>query len=372
MCRLSLLICLALACCGCRRAPPEHLDIVQELALMTGDQQVDAFSISRDPRGDYFVSGSVHSLEGEAWTARMGPNGNLRWDFRYRPFGNEPIPNDVVKRKERASRFYDAVTLADDKTGVCGIRSIEHKPAAFLVILDASGKLVEDRVLISPDGIAVGIRCFKWGKGVAIVSVISRIPRGTGRLIMLDDAGSFLWEKYSQAYVAGDMSTSGGNLLTIASDDGMTKKIFKIRGDGSLLGSHAIPDGDAHFMHPTTSSPTIRVGVLQINGQSAFLAFDNDLRRQIQTVTVSNAGIKKGLELADHSLIIFGNTIGNDATASIARVYVNATSRRFILEPRHASSWINDAALGNKPHEFVTVRQQNGGSIMSWMAVKPD
>jgi hypothetical protein len=372
MYRLAVLICVALACCGCHRAPPEHLDIIQEIELMTGDQRVDAFSISRDPDGDYFVSGSVHSLEGEAWTARMGPNGNMRWDFRYRPFGNEPVPDEVVERKERASRFYDAVTLADNKTGVCGIRSIDHKPVAFLVILDASGKLVEDRPLISPDGIAVGIRCFKWRKGVAVVSVISRAPRGTGRLIMLDDAGSFLWERYSQAYVAGDMIISGDDLLTTDSDDGITKKIFKISGDGSLLGSHEIPEGDAYFMHPTTSSPTIRVGVLQINSQSTFLGFDNDLRRQIQTTTVSNAGIKKGYELADRSLIIFGNTIGNDATASITRVYVNATSRRFILEPKHASSWIDDAVLGNKPHEFVTVRRQNGGSLMSWMAVKPD
>jgi hypothetical protein len=82
---------------------------------------------------------------------------------------------------------------------------------------------------------------------------------------MLNDAGSFLWERYSQAYVASDMIMSGDDLLTINSDDGMTKKIFKISGDGSLLASHEIPDGDAYFMHPTTSSPTIRVGVLQIN-----------------------------------------------------------------------------------------------------------
>jgi hypothetical protein len=358
---------------GCHWAPSEHLTIIQEIILMAGEQKADGYSISRAAGGDYFVSGSVHSVEGEAWAARMGSTGSLRWEYRYRPFGNTPITIEMMQRKERESRFFDVVSLADNKTLLCGMKTVGKRPTAFLVFLDAAGKFVEERELIPHEnGYSGGLRCLKWGNGVAIVSGLNRAPRGIGWLTKLDDTGNFVWEKYGNAYGTGDIKVSGTDLLMISWEGGSTQQIVGIDSDGNVRVRHPIPDGSAYFMHPVVTSSNIRIAVMLLGGQSTILDFDRDLRGPIHTVTVNNAGIKKGYELQDGSTIIFGSTIGNNATASITRVYGNTSSRQFVLKPEYLSSWINDAVPSDQPHEFVTVRQlSNGNSVIAWISVKP-
>ena len=101
------------------------------------------------------------------------------------------------------------------------------------------------------------------------------------------------------------------------------------------------------------------------------MQFDHSLQGPAQIVEARTVGMRRAIQLADGSFIIFGSQRGNPPFASIARVYGHLKVTDFALCPLCASPWIYDGALGRYPNEFVIIQEIRGTATMSWISLGP-
>jgi hypothetical protein len=105
--------------------------------------------------------------------------------------------------------------------------------------------------------------------------------------------------------------------------------------------------------------------------KTQFIDLDRNLH-ETGRVNAKNVGLQKGYRLADHSLVVFGSTFDNYATANVARIYSDGSKRNFALNPLHAAGWVQSAVPIDPPREFAMVTNLNDGqTIVSEISIVP-
>lgn len=369
--RIGLTVLLAATCLSC--APKERMSVERQV-IPSPNQQVFAHTLTRAPDGDIYLTGSGNSVGDDAWAARLGSQGSLRWTFSYRPFDKAKdhlaLDDNQGGHREREGRFYDAVALADGSTLLCGVKWANGGRTPFLVRLDSTGKLVEDRLLQpSQEGAIAGIRCLKWGDDVAIVGGLGRSGGATGWMLKLDGTGTQLWEKFDDSYGYFDVIEGpGGDIYSISNSS--HTQVVRVDIAGNVVARRDLP-GEAGFVRRLGPSSTVRVAVSMFpEPQVRFMEFDGDLKRLIHAENAKALDIKKCYELPDHSVIVFGDVRLSNVTASVTRLYNNSSSRSFVLQRPYESPWVDDGVPGDAVGEFVLLGQVAGNSVVSWVSIE--
>jgi hypothetical protein len=166
---------------------------------------VDARSITAMSDRSFIVVGGDTLQNLRAWAVRVESSGHVRWEFL-----------DGGGSDSRDNRFFEAVELPGGVTMLCGVKTIDSKPTAFIDRVNAKGELLEEHPLKPVgEGYAGSIQCFRWGDGVALLTGLSRTQRATGWLIKVDIEGKVQWDKYGDVYSATDHIETPGNQLLV-------------------------------------------------------------------------------------------------------------------------------------------------------------
>lgn len=316
---------------------------------------VDARSLTAMSDGSFIVVGGETLQNLRAWAARVESSGHVRWEFLDKA-GSDP----------RDNRFFDAVELSEGATMLCGVKTIDSKPTAFIDRVNAQGELLEERSFKPvEEGYAGGIRCLRWGDGVALSVGLGRTLRATGWLIKVDIEGKVQWDKYGDLYSASDGIVTPGNQLWLLSNEGNGLALKTFDTDGNLLrkSTVTVPDGALRLVHAQTHQiPQVMVTT---DEESILLTLPLDSTSRPHTTSLKNVFAHKVYELADGTLAIFGNERQRGATAIITRVLKSGERQSYVFEPLYASQWIIDAAPANGANEFVIIRQIGPNSVIA-------
>ena len=326
------------------------------------------YHIVRADNGDYVVAGATNLNDTEAWAVRVDSSGRTRWQY---------INGSADSWKESASnqnRFNGALILADNSTVLCGTTHVEHKSRALIVHISADGKLLS-KILLVPKGYeqAQLSSCLKWGEGFALLGMVSEPSAGSqnanfsGWLCKLTSAVQIVWNKYDPSFQSSDAIDTPDHHLLVMTSNAKGTMVSRVDANGVVVGQRDIPGSDAAFMHPLLPSPRVRVGYMVDTFQTEFVDFDQAMQGPARTVKVNNVGIKKGFELADGSLVVFGSTFVNNARPNVARVYKDSRFTNFALAANDEGGWVNDAVPGDSPNQYVTVRSVSK-PVMSWVS----
>lgn len=316
---------------------------------------VDARSLTAMSDGSFVVVGGETLQNLRAWATRVESSGQVRWEFLDKP-GNDP----------RDNRFFDAVELPGGVTMLCGVKTIDSKPTAFIDRVNKKGELLEERSFKpAEEGYAGSIQCFRWGDGVALSVGLGRILRATGWLIKVDIEGKVQWDKYGDLYSAVAGKVTPGDQLWLLSNEGNGLALKAFDTDGNLLrkSTVAVPDGALRLVHALTSQ--ITQVIVTTDEESILLTFAADSTSPPHTTPLKNVFAHKAYELTDGSVAIFGNERRRSATASITRMFKNGKRQSHVLEPLYASQWIVDAVPAKGINEFVTIREIGPNSVIS-------
>jgi hypothetical protein len=317
---------------------------------------VDARSITAMSDGSFVVVGGETLQNLRAWAARVESSGHVRWEFLDKA-GSDP----------RDNRFFDAVELPGGITMLCGVKTIDSKPTAFIDRVNAQGELLEERSFKPvEEGYAGSTQCFRWGDGVALSIGIGRTLRATGWLIKVDIEGKVQWDKYGDLYRAVDGNVTPENQLWLLSNEGNGLALKTFDTDGNLLrqSTVTVPDGALRLVHALTLKQITQI-MVTTDEESILLTLPSDSTSRPHTTSLKNVFAHKVYELADGTLAIFGNERRRGATAIITRVLKSGERQSYVFEPLYASQWIVDAAPANGPNEFVTIRQIGPNSVIS-------
>jgi hypothetical protein len=368
----AIAISVGAAACGQSR-PTEHFSIEQEIELSPG-HHVAAYHITPAANGDYIVTGANTLGNKAAWAIRVGSFGAVRWEFLDGP------PNSWTDYSG-TGQFDSAVELSNGNTLLCGFKKIGERPTAFMVRVGSNGNFIDERLLIPhEDGISLINQCTRWGAGVAVLPGMMG-QHATGWLLKLDEAGDILWEKYGDEFI-GVATQSPDNELLLLLDRGQQNVLERLDDSGHVAGRQLIPrsateasagglPGVLQFFPSHVLPPDIHISAwFELDDRVRFMEFDQSLQGPAKIVEARTVGIRKAIQLADGSFIIFGSQRGNPPFASIARVYGNLKVTNFALCPLCGSPWIYDGALGRSPNEFVIIQEMRGTAIMSWISLK--
>ena len=346
----TLLLCAASGC-----SVKQKVRTIWAVEAGSKIHSVDARSLTAMSDGSFVVVGGETLQNLRAWAARVESSGQVRWEFLDKA-GSDP----------RDNRFFDAVELPRGATMLCGVKTIDSKPTAFIDRVNEKGELLEEHLLkLVEEGYAGSIRCFRWGDGVALSMGIGRTLRATGWLIKVDIEGKVQWDKYGDLYRAVDGVVAPGNQLWLLSNEGDGLALKTFDSDGNLLrqSTVAVPDGALRLVHALT--PQVTQVIVTTDEESILLTFPAGSLSHPHTTSLKNVFAHKAYELTDGSVAIFGNERQRGATASITRVFKDDKRRSYVFEPLYASQWIVDAAPVNGVNEFVTIRQIGPNSVIS-------
>jgi hypothetical protein len=373
---MGAVIAIASGLAGCGQSrPAEHLSIEQEIQLSPG-HHVAAYHITPAGNGDYIITGANTLANSAAWAIRVGSFGAVRWEFLDGP------PNSWTDYSG-TGQFDSAVDLSNGNTLLCGSKMIGKRPTAFMVRVGIKGDLIDERLLVPrEDGISLINQCTRWGAGVAVRPGMSG-DNATGWLIKLDPAGDVLWEKYGDEF-KGVATQSPANELLLLLDHDHGNALEKLDDSGQVATRQTIQDsateaspggmpGALQFFPSYDSAPGIHISAwFELDDRVRFMKFDPSLQGPAEIVEARTVGIRKAVQLADGSFIIFGSQRGNPPFASIARVYGDLKVTDFAVCDSCGSPWIYDGAIGRSPNEFVIIQEIRGTAIMSWISLVKD
>jgi hypothetical protein len=317
---------------------------------------VDARTITAMSDGSFVVVGGETLQNLRAWAARVESSGQVRWEFLDKA-GSDP----------RDNRFFDAVELPEGLTMLCGVKTIDSKPTAFIDRVNDKGELLDEHSFKpGEEGYAGSIRCFHWGDGVALSIGIGRTLRATGWLIKVDIEGKVQWDKFGDLYRAVDGIVTSEDQLWLLSNEGngLALKTFDTEGNLLRQSTIAVPDGALRLVHALTPKQITHV-IVTTDEESILLTVPADSASKPHTTSLKNVFAHKAYELTDGTVAIFGNERRRGATANITRVFEGDKRRSYLFDPLYASQWIVDAAPANGANEFLTIRQIGPNSVIS-------
>jgi hypothetical protein len=347
----TLLLCAAGGC-----SAKQKVRTVWAIDAGSKVHSVDARSLTAMSDGSFVAVGGETLQNVRAWAARVESSGQVRWEFLDKA-GSDP----------RDNRFFDAVELPGGITMLCGVKTIDSKPTAFIDRVNAEGELLDERSLkLVEEGYAGSIRCFRWGDGVALSIGIGRTQRATGWLIKVDIDGKVQWDKYGDLYRAVDGIVTRGDQLSLLSNEGNGLALKTFDTDGNLLRQSTVrvPDGALTLVRALTPKQITEV-IVTTDEESILLTFPATSPSQPHTTSLKNVFAHKAYELTDGTVAIFGNERRHGATANITRVFKGDKRQSYVFEPLYASQWIVDATPTNGANEFVTIREIGPNSVIS-------
>ena len=316
--------------------------------------------------GDIHKAFAAYSGIGDfrAWAIRVNSEGKPIWEYVDGP------NHDWNDLSNRGQRFVGAVDLPNQATLLCGVKlDADRSRIAFLVRVRQDGSIIDERQLQpSRSGDVAAIRCTKWSDGIAVVGAVTGKP-AIGWLVKLDAEGNFVWEKFDDHYGYGDVAEALGGGLFMISYFGDTF-LVKIDSEGKILGRQTLAGNEQHLIQTLAPPLTPRVALMMSTVETEVESFDEALGGPSHKRKLSNAGVKKALELKDGSVLIFGSQFRHGATtASITVLNVDGSSKDFTLEPAYQSPWFIDAVPSGVPNEFAMVRVVKHTATLAWISI---
>jgi hypothetical protein len=304
---------------------------------------------------------------------RIDARGRKLWEV---VDGDLAISGDT---KASINRFNGGAFLSDDKTLLCGTRlSGEGLIAGRVLVVTSDGTISSAKDLFPniPGATSAYInKCLAWNDGVALVGTFSRGMASSGWLMKLDKAGSISGQIEIPCIQAFDVVETANHDLLISSLDNSQRlgdsKIDRIDEHGRILATRHL-DGKAIFVRSSGAEDSVAIVTQSFDGPTTLLRMDGSLHDVKTPVVLGQFAANKVIGLADQSFVFFGSVIARGATAAVARVYSNSSSRDFALEPLHSSGWINDAVPSDRPNEFASVRNLLSGhrAVLAWISVE--
>jgi hypothetical protein len=267
------------------------------------------------------------------------PLGQYELDLSVPFAGNfSTVPPDSWTDYSGTGQFDSAVELSNGNTLLCGFKNIGKRPTAFMVRVGIKGDFIDERLLTPhEDG-------FSLFKGVATQSPANELLLLVGR--------------------------DHGDVLERLDDSDQVAARRPIPRSATEASAGALR-GLLQFFPSHESSPVIHMSAwFEVDDRARFMEFDHRLQGPTEIVEARTVGMRKAIQLADGSFIIFGSQRGNPPFASIARVYGNLKVTDFALCPLCGSPWIYDGALGRYPNEFVIIQEIRGTAVMSWISLR--
>jgi hypothetical protein len=331
------------------RSPPrEQFTVIRRVLIP--QEHVEAHIIVSVPGGDFIVAGARNTADHHAWASRVNSMGQMRWEFLDKAPENSTIFRD-------GGSFRSVVTLPDNTTLLCGTRPVERELFAFIVHLDVTGNVIEQRNVYPGEERRLaggGIVCMRWGDGVAMLGGVYgaikddvvQPPKSTGWLVKFDSTANPVWEKFDDHYCADNaIENTDHHLIILCNSLGILDE------NGNVMASHEI-DSAAYLIRPLTASTRIRIGLPASPTSTRYIDYDLNfhvIRRTNQSDTYLD--LEKAFELADRSIIVFGNRLLGRPI--VTRVYNDWHLQDYLID-RESRGWIEDA-VQSSPNEFVTV-----------------
>ena len=355
-----LLVLLGVLLSGATYAASLGLHIEKEVILSPG-HPVMPYLITRASNGDLIVAGSSGLGDFWPWVTRVNSSGTVMWDYLNGP------PNGWMDYSAKGQRFYGAIELENRNILLCGLKLVGTHHTAVIVLLRGDGSFIAERPLpLERPGTPAGIACNRWGDGVAILGTVPGTPAATGWLMKLNASGDVVWQKFADYFGYGDVIEAGsGDLLVIT---GST--INRVGQAGDLLASRPLATAEWKFIRPSGRRSTVGVVGMLATPETEILELDEGLSGPTHTRSLTDADVKKALELQDGSVALFGSQYRNGATASVAVVSKRGAVSRWLIEPQHSSGWFYDAVPTDNPLQFATVRTVGLDAKLTWITIK--
>lgn len=351
----------------------EQMTIDKQIRV-SPEHRVMPYHITRVSDGDLIIYGSNNQVDYRAWATRLSPSGEVRWQYLQ---GGGNGWND---QSEKGQRYDSVIEFPDHTTLLCGTKVEKYQRSVLLDLFSVDGTLVNERV-IPPTwkgGTLEGADCIRWNDGIALIGAVSGRPSGTGWLAKLDWNLNVEWQKVGNEFVAAEIMRAPDNAvyyLNGALKDTRGRSVMSLMRlastDAPLVLHTFEPNDNPAFIYPDVPRPDLQVAVTNGTVNAKVIEFDDQLRRPMRVIKLQNAGVKKGLELPDGSIAIFGSQYHNGATAAVTRIYGDGTSKGFLVQPLYQSGWYYDAVLVDGKKQCAAVRLvDDGRAVLDWVSFK--
>jgi hypothetical protein len=368
--RISLLI---LGLLGSRTLFAEQMTIDKQIRV-SPEHRVMPYHITRVSDGDLIIFGSNNQVDYEAWATRVSPSGEVRWEYL------QGGSNGWDDQSEKGQRYDSVIELPDHTTLLCGAKVDDHQRSMLLDLFSIDGTLIKEQV-ISPSwkgGSLEGADCIPWNDGIALIGAVSGRPSGTGWLAKIDWKLNVEWQKFGNEFVAAHIMRAPDSAfyyLNGALKDATGRSVMSLMRLASTDVPLALHTFESNviplFIYPDAPAYNLRFALTTGTLDPKVVDFDVQRRTSSSVIALYNTGVKKGLELQDGSIAIFGGQYRNGATAGVTRVYKDGSSKGFLVEPPYQSGWYYDAVLVDGKKQFAAVRLvDDGRAVLDWVSFK--
>jgi hypothetical protein len=331
------------------------------------------------------------SMGFNGWAVKTDMEGKVLWSYS--------IPRQYIKsRYPMAVEIRGVVPMPDGTAYLCGNiprAPDSNDPSAFLVHLDASGKLLNEKcytpaaTMPEQEGNEGDFtRCIRWGDGLAIVGNSGRIVRVGGEglepiitrfnwVVALDGSGNVKWDR--QIPIPSDHSgTTLGTIFTndqalmFSAWDASVTDVFRIGVKGEIIAQKTFP-GYFDFVVPVVPSDALQIigytDKQALEKSHATEIFVMDLNGRLEETSRTTSVLKNFMgqtyRLPSESFVVLGqrahHLFGQPMTSGVVYTDHLLEHEHYLELPRTREPEFLDAgrhatAPGQIPGEFVQAR----------------
>lgn len=381
---ISYAACVAMmtvAVAACSDGSASDIVVQREVPLIGVSGQPNA--VAQMANGGFVVAG----VWGNAWAVATPGDGKVSWTY------NEPPDPNI--RLYQPSIFSGVATLPNGDILLCGNKVTSKGGFGLVVILDTSGRLVEERLLVPKHDQSFFFsrfdQCVRWNNGVVLIGTASDDRhysplKNFGWIVKLNGTGQMEWEQVISAVpgVGSAAPMTGQSLLVMGSSG---TDVWRMGPDLTRIGPDGVMLSRRHWENIRVSLPirpvqsTAGTHVIIRPPQSEQYTLYT-LRQDLQDAAPPRTGTMSifptcGYALPDGSLALFGTVfygLNGIYVATVARLTASGrTHYRRLQTPGTSAASVSDATpIG--PNQFVTVRGETGQQgprvLLSWITFK--
>lgn len=359
--------------------PGDSIVIDREVLLQGVESQPTSLAIA--PNGGFLITGSP---SGSAWAIDTNAKGDVLWRYK------EPKAEGTGVM---AQSFGGAVPLANGNTLLCGGKLTKTQHGGLLAILDGSGHLVDEQLLV-PDTsdtfyLASFYQCKPWGDGIAVVGDANDRYQRFGWLLKLDGNGKKQWEIVDPK-ISGQFVETRDHSLVFAGESlgddhsGVYTLMARVDQRGSIIATKLLSTFPTSVMRSAAPGKTIMALTSKRHKDPALLTLDDRFTEVQPQVPTARDFLEQGggWVLQDGSVALLGKVF---ASGGIYRAAIEHAGRHHASDELHmflvptAQGYSSVGVVDAVPltgNTFVMVRDQesadmqNNGVVLSWVTFK--
>jgi len=369
----AVVVALLLASCA-RSGPKSSITIDRQMWVDDIDGSVTA--IAQNRHGDLGIAG----YRAAAWAVSTDDQGKVLWKYE------EPVDEALAREHPNAttSEFHGVVPLANGNFLLCGHKGRAFRSTALVMIIDRTGHVVEQRMGFlegDPGHTSSSVmRCFRWDDGVALFGWATDGSKGGPWIIKLDENGVKQWQRIlaPDTPVSDPIEVANHSLVTSSFDiNSFNLSLARMNNKGEVVVTGA-PLKTYNHNVLRWSAPSTGIAVITYNdaGTAQLHSFNDRLEQgeKPKPLEYFNAEQGFGYQLADHSLLLFGQR--EDKGAAIGWTGKDGKLLATIPLPQKLNSITLGDAIPLSENRFVAVACQSGfgsptrGLFLSWITLK--